>query len=88
MTGQLEIREGQVVDAIWSRWGDVFVYEGCPLLLAYREIYALSVSRRRKENQVPTRYSGDRRNHACCAKGRGIAESERIEVAGVEEGWY
>lgn len=53
MVSQVEVSEGRIVEAIWSRLGDVFVYEGCPLLLMDGDICALSVSRRVTMSVVP-----------------------------------
>lgn len=72
MSTLVDVWEGRVVKAVQSRRGNTYVYEGCPILLADGEVCALSVSRRQQDNQVLVCYRHDRREHVCCAKGRGI----------------
>lgn len=72
MAGSIEVREGRVVEAIWSRWQNEYVYEGCPLLLQDGNICTLSVNRQRRRSRVPAHYHRDRSNHVCCFEGRGV----------------
>lgn len=51
MASWIEVRESGVVEAIWSRWVNKFVYEGCPLLLKDGEVCASSFSRRRRRTR-------------------------------------
>lgn len=43
MASRVKVKEGRIVDAIWSRWGDDYVYEGCPLLLQDGNICSLVI---------------------------------------------
>lgn len=72
MASQIEVREGQVVEAILSRWRTKYVYEGCLLVLKDGEMCALSVNRQQRGNQVPIHYRRDRWDHKCCAEGQGV----------------
>lgn len=74
MTSKIKVREGRILEAIWSRWGDTYnMYEGCPLVLRDGNISALGVSCRRRENRVPARYQRDPSDHVCCTEGRSVA---------------
>lgn len=51
MDTPVEIWGGRVIDAIWSRQSDEFVYKGCPVVLNDGKIWALSVARGTQEQR-------------------------------------